>query len=305
MQGLSLSPEKSPTGNVRLLEDTDSDGTFDRSTDLRGWPGRGRRASCPTTGACSSPRRAGTSPYAKDTDGDGKADIKKTMFTGFGTQNVQALANGLLWGPDGWIYGVSGGNGGEIANLAKPTDKPISLRARDFRFRPDGSAFGGDPRRGQVRARVLRLGASIHLQQQQPLPTDRRDAGSRGVLLEPRAAAGRSSTSRPGDGGRVGVSDQFARAVARRPHPPGEWPTRRCSRDCPKRSDSRSGSSPRPRGHHDLSRDAAFPAEYRGNAFIGDVGGNLVHRKMLAVDGVTFLATRAEPDQKVESPGLD
>ena len=79
--------------------------------------------------------------YAKDTNGDGVADVKKVMFTGFGTENVQGLFNGLLWGPDGWIYGVAGSNGGEIKNLSRPDAKPVSVRGRDFRFQPDGSAF--------------------------------------------------------------------------------------------------------------------------------------------------------------------
>ena len=57
--------------------------------------------------------------YAKDTNGDGVADIKKVMFTGFGIDNVQGLLNGLLWGPDGWIYGVTSSNGGEIKNLTQ------------------------------------------------------------------------------------------------------------------------------------------------------------------------------------------
>ena len=47
-----------------------------------------------------------------------------------------------------------------------------------------------------------------------------------------------------------------------------------------------------------IYRGSAYPAEYRGNAFIGDVGGNLVHRKTLSVQGATYLATRA--DQNVE-----
>ena len=40
--------------------------------------------------------------YAKDTNGDGVADVKKVMFTGFGTENVQgpvqwaALGSGRL-----------------------------------------------------------------------------------------------------------------------------------------------------------------------------------------------------------------
>jgi hypothetical protein len=79
--------------------------------------------------------------YAKDTDGDGVADVRKVMFTGFGTQNVQGLLNGLLWGPDGWIYGVSGINGGLIRSLSRPEAVAVSVRGRDFRFQPDSSAF--------------------------------------------------------------------------------------------------------------------------------------------------------------------
>ena len=47
-----------------------------------------------------------------------------------------------------------------------------------------------------------------------------------------------------------------------------------------------------------IYRGSAYPPEYRGNAFVGDVGGNLVHRKILEIDGATFLAHRA--DQKGE-----
>src|SRR6185312_6739280 len=47
-----------------------------------------------------------------------------------------------------------------------------------------------------------------------------------------------------------------------------------------------------------IYRGTAFAPEYRGNAFIGDVGGNLVHRKILTQNGSVYRATRA--DQGVE-----
>ena len=69
--------------------------------------------------------------YAKDTNGDGVADVKKVMFTGFGTDNVQGLVNGLLWGPDGWIYGVTSSNGGTIHNrIAAGRQAGFGARAR-------------------------------------------------------------------------------------------------------------------------------------------------------------------------------
>ena len=43
-----------------------------------------------------------------------------------------------------------------------------------------------------------------------------------------------------------------------------------------------------------IYRGSAYPAEYRGNVFVGDVGGNLVHRKILEIDGATYRAHRAD-----------
>src|SRR5208337_4057733 len=107
-------PEKTPTGRVARLEDRDGDGRFDTRTrflDGLSWP----------TGVV--PYDDGVfiavAPdiiYAKDTNGDGIADVRKVMFTGFGTENVQGLLNALLWGPDGWIYGAGSINVGSIRN---------------------------------------------------------------------------------------------------------------------------------------------------------------------------------------------
>src|SRR5947209_15445809 len=43
-----------------------------------------------------------------------------------------------------------------------------------------------------------------------------------------------------------------------------------------------------------IYRGAAFPPEYRGNAFVGDVGGNLVHRKTMEESGAVYSARRAD-----------
>src|SRR4029077_16925983 len=132
-------PEKTPSGNITRLEDRDGDGRYETRTiffDGLSWP----------TGIVPYDRRvfiAGAPEilYAKDTDGDGVADVKKVMFTGFGTENVQGLLNGLLWGPDGWIYGVASSHGGTIRNPSRPQEKPVSVRGRDFRFQPDTGRF--------------------------------------------------------------------------------------------------------------------------------------------------------------------
>ena len=132
-------PEPTPTGHIARLEDRDGDGRFDTRTvflDGLAWP----TGILPYDGGVFI-TVAPDILYAKDTTGDGVADVKKVMFTGFGTENVQGLLNGLLWGPDGWIYGVTSSNGGTIRNQSRPEAAAVSVRGRDFRFKPDGSAF--------------------------------------------------------------------------------------------------------------------------------------------------------------------
>ncbi len=43
-----------------------------------------------------------------------------------------------------------------------------------------------------------------------------------------------------------------------------------------------------------IYRGDAWPKEYRGNAFIGDVGSNIVHRKILEPRGASLVARRAD-----------
>ncbi len=286
-------PESSPSGYVRRLEDTDGDGRFDRSTlfvEGLSWP----TGVAPYDGGVFI-AAAPDLLYAKDTDGDGKADIKKVMFSGFGIQNVQALLNGLLWGPDGWIYGVSGGNGGEIKNLSRPNAKPVSVRGRDFRFKPDGSAFEAISGGGQFGhsfddwGHRFTCNNSNHIRQI-VLPSaeiERNPALVAGAVVDDIAAEGpagpvyRMSAAEPWR--IVRTRQRAADPEYRKKLPPAELVATGFFT-------SATGVT--------IYRGDAFPLEYRGNAFIGDVGGNLVHRKTLTRNGVEFLATRA--DQNVE-----
>ena len=286
-------PEDSPTGSVRRLEDTDGDGRFDRSTIFvpgLSWP----TGVVPYDGGVF----IAVAPeilYAKDTDGDGVADIKKAMFRGFETQNVQGLFNGLLWGPDGWIYGVASSNGGVITNLTRPDVKPVSIRGRDFRFKPDGSAFEAISGGGQfghsfddwghrftcmnsnhIRQVVL---PSWYLERNPSLATSKvvDDIAEEG----PAGPVFRISPAEPWRV--VRTRQRAADPVMSRRLPPSELVAIGFFT-------SATGLT--------IYRGDAFPPEYRGNAFIGDVGGNLVHRKTLSRQGAAFGARRA--DEKVE-----
>jgi putative membrane-bound dehydrogenase-like protein len=121
-----------PAGRVKVLEDINGDGIYDRATvflDKIPFP-TGITTWRKGVLVCAAPDIL----YAEDTDGDGKADVIKTLFTGFGTHNYQARVNSLEWGLDGWVYGSCGLFGGTIKSF---NGHVVHLGDRDFRIKPD------------------------------------------------------------------------------------------------------------------------------------------------------------------------
>ena len=151
-------PGKPPLSRIKLLEDKDGDGRYETAhifadkllfaTGVQPWDG----------GVIVT--LAGEVAYFKDTDGDHKADVRETWFTGFAQANPQLRANHPTFGPDGWIYVANGLRGGNVIAVKKdwpsrlglrpdpsgkvqvgtesqPTEpQPVSLTGRDFKFDP-------------------------------------------------------------------------------------------------------------------------------------------------------------------------
>src|SRR5262245_56310006 len=101
---------KETYGTVRLLLDTDGDGRMDVA---RGWadrlpPGYGVIAVRGGVIVVCAPEIV----FLADRDGDGKAEVRETLFTGFARELIERGMNSPRWGPDNWIYVAAGGGGG-------------------------------------------------------------------------------------------------------------------------------------------------------------------------------------------------
>ncbi len=128
-----------PGGRIRRLVDVDDDGVFDQSSvflDGIAFP-TGVMAYGGGVLVCAAPDIL----FARDVDGDGIADSREVLFTGFPAENEQARPNSLRLGLDGWIYGASGLFGGAITSTK--TGEVVDVHGRDFRI---------DPKRGKIEA---------------------------------------------------------------------------------------------------------------------------------------------------------
>ncbi len=136
--GVNLSAEaleKSRPNSIRMLEDLDGDGRYDRSTvyaDKMTFP----------MGATW----LGNSLYVasppniwrlEDTNGDGKADKREKLVSQFGYTGNAASIHGCFFGPDGRMYWCDGYHGHEF----KEGDKITSQREGSYMFScwPDGT----------------------------------------------------------------------------------------------------------------------------------------------------------------------
>lgn len=100
MHGYPL--DKSGSGAVKLLEDTDGDGIMDKSTVFAD------NLVLPTGVMRWKKGILVTDPpnvlYLEDTDGDGTADKREIILSGFALANPQHNVNNPLLGLDNWIY---------------------------------------------------------------------------------------------------------------------------------------------------------------------------------------------------------
>ena len=101
---------------IRVLEDADGDGVCDKATTFIQDPSLQAPMGIAVLGdrvyVCQSPDLF----YLKDTDGDGVADEREVVLTGFeGVDNDHAI-HGVTFGPDGRLYFSVGDRGMDVTD---------------------------------------------------------------------------------------------------------------------------------------------------------------------------------------------
>ncbi len=137
MGGYPETEDSDRRGRIVLLEDRDRNGTYDaRRIFADGF--RYADSILPYQGGllvADAPEVL----FVKDTDDDGRADLRQVVLEGFSLGPSESNVNGLAFGPDGWVYAANGSSGGQVrlTEEAAGGDAPdaIPIRGLDVRFR--------------------------------------------------------------------------------------------------------------------------------------------------------------------------
>ncbi len=191
-------------------------------------------------------------------------------------------------GLDGRIYGATAGNGGILRRVDDPSVKPVSVQGRDFAF---------DPATRQLEAisGTMQFGQSFNDWYDRFVCGNSNHAmhvvfDDRYLRRDKGLSAPRLLVDIPVEGG--------AGPVFRRSQPE-PWRVVRTARRA-ESGQSFSTAELHATGYFTsasgvtIYRGSAYPPDYRDNIFVGDVGGNLVHRKTMQESGATFTARRAD-----------
>ena len=268
-----------PTGGrIKRLVDTDGDGRMDKVTTFLA------EVAYPTG---VLPYRDGilvtAAPdilWVKDTDGDGVADQRRVLLTGFREGNQQLRVNGLVRGLDGWIYGANGRSDGDIGFTGedgKLAGTPVSIRSTDFRFQPDdriAETAGGFTQYGQsfddFGQRFISWN-TVHI---------------RHVVMEQRYLARNPNAPVTATAQELSDAGSTPRVF------PISETTKRFNAETPGFFNASCGLT--------IFRGDGLGDAYRGQAFACEPLSNLVHRDVLHSEGASFIASRSAEEQDRE-----
>jgi putative membrane-bound dehydrogenase-like protein len=261
-------------GRIVVLESTQGDGRYDRSTVFAEY------LPFPTS---VLPWREGVLVtvlgeirYLEDTNGDGRSDRSTVMFTGLGEGNQQHLTNGLQWGLDGWLYLANGGTPGKL--ISPVSGESLEIGRRDLRIQPDEGRLESQSGRSQYGRNRDDWGNWFGGDNIHPIWH---------YALEDHYLRRNPHLAPPN--GVIEVSEQ-----------PGAAPVFPASETLARFNDPTQTNHFTSACGTMVYRDDWLGPSYAGNLFVCEPVHNLVHRELVEPAGVTFRSRRASEEQQSE-----
>ncbi|MBP7142332.1 MAG: c-type cytochrome [Opitutaceae bacterium] len=277
MEGKPITHE----GRVALIEDRDGDGKFDRRTEFAtglGYPNGivlwrgGVFVTC-----------APDILYLKDTDGDGVADVRRAVLTGFdAVRTGQLRVSSPTFGLDGKIYVACGLAGGKVTSPQHPERPAVAFSSKDGRLDPDTLVYEVVGGRGQFGLTFDAYGRRFVSSNRHPvlhvvLAQQYLRRNPNLAFSDTDEEVSRSmAEARVHPISRAAVTADFIPSLMATPH---------------------SGTFTSACGVLIYDGDALTPA-HRGNAFICEPAQNLVQRQVLRPEGASFRSV--PPDEGKE-----
>lgn len=275
----------SPSGRIKLLEDTDGDGRPDRSRIFA------ENLVLPSGVMRWKQGILVTSPpdllYLEDADGDGRAERREVVLTGFAKTNPQHAVNHPVFGLDNWVYlAHSGGSqpviyadlfgdqGAPLTFPARPDMAGVDVRGRGVRLKPDTFALEGLSSRTQYGNAFDAYGHffahnnSVHARHEV--------IAARYLERNPELLLA-SAMAEISDHGNANIMPITHAARFDLLTEAGQF-TSACGLT--------------------LYNGGVFPAGYEQGAFVAEPVHNLVHRDVYAPQGATFSASRGRDDME-------
>ena len=289
-----LDPHKDPhLGRVRVLTGLDAEGVYQTSSVYA------EDLVLPSALACyAGGVFVAAMPdvfYFKDSKGDGVADLRKVVLTGFGgtnTPNLRALVNNFNWGLDNRIHGAAADVGGLITASNWPST-PVSLAGFDFSFDPRSLAVFPETGPSQSGLTFDQNGRRFTCDYSCPLRLPMyapRYAVRNPFYVEPPEmidVASPDSSILHWKSSGTAAAGSNSRGAASNTNAPvatnlltATWLTN--AQGCL------------------IYRGGAFPTNYLGNAFVADPSAHAVHRMVLRENGLEPVAERAPEDRQSE-----
>ncbi len=246
---------------IKVLEDTDGDGKADKFTvfaDGLNIPS-GIAVGHGGVWVANSPDIL----FYPDTDGDGVADSEpQVVVTGFGRDDTHELPNSFTWGPDGWLYGLNG-----VFNQSR-----VKYAEGNPNYKPDHPGW-------QFTCALFR----IHPRTREFQVFCEGTSNPWGVAIDGEGSFFISAC----------VIDHLWHLVETGyyhrqggPYPPFTWKIE----SIVKHKHQKAAYC----GIHWFDSDA-YPEQYRGKLFMGNIHGNCINVDSLKRDGSTYAGT-GEPD---------